>query len=165
MSQYLVKSIDQKNYSLLQNEIELSSLAYTNWTLTELEIIINNSIFEIKPKGFWGTTKELKLNDTLILSIKLDWKGNMILHFEGENEENDFLFKRNGIFSNSYVLQNSQDDILLEIKPDFKWNKLKFEFNIETNDILENMNNKYLLIMCTLFCTKQFIRMASSAAV
>ncbi|MCI1186887.1 hypothetical protein MON38_05605 [Hymenobacter sp. DH14] len=61
MQHYQVKSVDTKHFRLTQADTEIGELEYDSWFSFTAEIMLaDRTRYAIQPKGFWGTTIEIK---------------------------------------------------------------------------------------------------------
>lgn len=163
MKEYKVKSEDTKHFSLTINDQEIGRLEYAKWFSFKAEMILEGAMpYQIEPKGFWGTTIELKQNENVLLNFKMNWNGNIIINSRFDNIERDFILKHKGIFKDSYVLLTREEQDLLVVKPDFKWNKIKYDYNIITTDRFDNLSFHPILLLTTIHCVNYYMAMTSS---
>ena len=107
MKEYKVISTDLKLFSLTLSDKEIGTLQYEKWYSFKAEIILaDNTIYTFETKGFWGTTIELKEDDVVLLNLKKDWMGKIIIRTWFDETEKDFIFKPRGILGGSYVLMD-----------------------------------------------------------
>jgi hypothetical protein len=134
MTEYKVKSTDTRKFSLTQNDIILGDLTYEKWFSFTSEIILaDNSRYQIEPKGFWGTTIEVRDEKNILLDFKMNWNGNIIINTKFDNVENHFVFKPKGIFKSTYALFDTEGQEILVIQPDFKWSKFNYDYDVNNN--------------------------------
>lgn len=163
MKEYKVKSKDTKHFSLSINDQEIGRVIYEKWFSLKAEITLEGAItYQIEPKGFWGTTIELKQNEKLILNFKMNWSGNIIINSHFDEIERDFILKHKGIFKDSYILLSKEEEELLIIKPDFKWNKFNYDYNITTTDHFDTLSFNTILLLTTIHCVNYYMTMMSS---
>jgi len=163
MKEYKVKSDNTNHFSLTINDQEIGRLKYGKWFTFKAEMILEGGrMYQIEPVGFWGTTIELKQNENIILNLQMNWNGNIIIHSWFDGVERDFLLKHKGIFKEYYVLLNKEEEDLLVIKPDFKWNKFEYDYNIITNDRFDNLSFNAILLLTAIHCVNYYMAMTSS---
>ncbi|WP_394996602.1 hypothetical protein [Emticicia sp.] len=163
MKEYKIKSEDTKHFSLTLNDQEIGRLKYEKWFSFKAEMILGGTMtYQIEPKGFWGTTIELKQNEKILLNFKMIWNGDFIINTRFDEIERDFILKHKGIFKESYVILNKQDEELLVIRPDFKWNKLNYDYNISTTDQFDNLSFNVILLLTTIHCINYCTTMMST---
>ena len=163
MKEYKVKSEDTKHFSLTMNDQEIGRLKYEKWFSFKAEMILDGTrTYQIEPKGFWGTTIELRQNDKILLNFKMNWNGNIIINTWFDEIERDFILKHKGILKDSYVLLNKEEEDLLVIKPDFKWSKFNYDYNISTTDRFDNLSFNLTLLLTTIHCVNYYMAMMST---
>ena len=163
MKEYKVKSADTKHFSLTINDQEIGRLIYEKWFSFKAEMFLGGSnIYQIEPKGFWGTTIELKQNEKNLLNFKMNWNGNIIINTRFDETERDFILKHKGILKDSYVLLNKEEEQLLVIQPDFKWSKFNYDYTISTTDNFDNLSFNGILLLTTIHCVNYYMAMMST---
>ena len=165
MKDYNAKSIDTKHFYLTtSDENPIGILKYDSWFSFKSEIILeDNTVYHVQPKGFWGTTIELKKDDTVLLNFKMNWNGNIVINTKFEEVERDFILKHKGVLKSSYVLQDKDGLELLVIQPDFKWNKFRYDYTLSTTEKLEQFGFKNILLLTTIHCANYYMAMMSSS--
>lgn len=68
--------------------------------------------FRFKPKGFWGAER-------ILLIFKMGWKG-IIINIFFEDKEESFLLTLKGLFSNKYILLDTDKSVILAAEANFK---------------------------------------------
>lgn len=163
MKEYKVKSEDTKHFSLTLDYQEIGRLIYKKWFSFKAEMILMGArTYQIEPKGFWGTTIELKQHDNVLLNFKMDWNGNIIIHTRFDETERDYVLKHKGILKSAYILLSKEKEELLAIQPDFKWSKFNYDYTISTTDEFENLRGKEILLLSTIHCVNYYMTMMST---
>lgn len=164
MTAYNVSSGDARKFSLTKNESLIGDLVYEQWFSFKSRILlVDNSGFTIEPKGFWGTTIELKDNDNVLLSFKMGWSGNIIIHSRLNNIEEDYIFKQKGLLKSTFVLTDAASQELLAMTPDFKWNKLNYDYSIATTDSFDALQSQDILLLTAVHCANYYMAMMTTA--
>ena len=103
MNEYKVNSKDTKSFYLLQDGLKIGSLVYEKWFSFKAEMNFQKKdTFQIEPKGFWGTTIELKQHGKVLLNFKLNWNGNIIISTQFDSNEKGYVLKQKGILKTTY---------------------------------------------------------------
>ncbi|MDR6403301.1 MULTISPECIES: hypothetical protein [Chryseobacterium] len=163
MAEYQAKSINSLYFEVTNNDKLIGKLIYKNWFKFSAEIEILNSKYQIEPKGFWGTTVELRDGGNVLLKFTMNWNGDIVVHTYFNNIEKDYVFKYRGIFKDSFALTDEHGTELLIMKPNFKWNSLNYEYQITTTDAFENFSQKGTLLINSLHCANYYMSMMMSA--
>ena len=75
MAEYHAKA-KSLSFILTQNDKLIGKLIYKGWfKFDALVEIAGKSNYQVEPKGFWGTTIELKDNEKVLLQFKMNWSG------------------------------------------------------------------------------------------
>ncbi|MCB2409098.1 hypothetical protein [Hymenobacter lucidus] len=163
MAEYQATATDTKVFQLLSEETVVGMLQYTEWyTFKAAAALADGSSFQITPKGFWGTTIELKDQDKVLLSFKMNWDGSIIIKSRLTADGRAFVVKSKGTFKQSFVLLDKDGQELVVVKPGYKWNKISPEYQISTTDSFEELAAKHLLLLTTVHCINYYMTMAVS---
>lgn len=160
MAEYYAKSNDSLSFELTHNDQLTGKITYKSWFNFNAVIeLADHQSYQIEPKGFWGTTIELKDNEKVLLKFRMNWNGEIIVqtYFDGIKES--FVCKHRGIFKDSFVLTDKVGMELLVMKPQFKWNLLNYEYQISTCDDFEQYPNKEILLLTSLHCANYYMSM------
>jgi hypothetical protein len=162
MGQYKANATNSKNFSLtFENQI-IGELIYKEWYSFNAEILLSNGAkYQLESKGFWNSIIELKDDTKTLLEFKMGWKGIIIKTFFND-KENTFLLKLNGLLSSKFVLIDTDKTELLVAETDFKWNKLNYDYNIETTQDFDNFYKKELLLLSILHCINYYITIVAT---
>ncbi|MDP3680212.1 MAG: hypothetical protein Q8R22_05195 [Flavobacterium sp.] len=157
MGQYKANSIDSKSFILTIENTKIGELNYNEWYSFKAEIqLADNSIYQLEPKGFWDSKIELKKAEKTLLEFKMGWKGIVIKTNFNENEKN-YLLKLKGLLSNKFILIDAEENEILAVDTDFKWNKFNFDYTIETSTEFDTMENKELMLLTILHCVNYYL--------
>lgn len=122
----------------------------------------NNANYQVEPKGFWGTTVEVRQHEKVILKFQMNWHGEIVIQTHFNDDEKGYVFKHRGFFKESFILANQGGAELLVMKPHLKWSKMNYEFEITTSDDFELFSGKEVLLMTSLHCANYYISMMSA---
>lgn len=160
MADYQAKSITSLFFDVTAGDRLIGKLIYTSWFKFDATMEMSgNSNYQVVPKGFWGTTIELKEGENILLTFKMNWSGDIVLQTFFNAIEKDYVFKHRGFFKESYVLLDQEGKELLVMKPHVKWNKMKYEYEIITTDQFETFPKKDILLMTSLHCANYYMSM------
>jgi hypothetical protein len=163
MGQYNANSTNSQNFSLTFENQKVGELIYKKWYSFNAEIKLSDgSIFQLEPKGFWDSKIELKDGSKTLLAFKMGWKGIIIKTFF-QNKEDAYLLKLNGLLSSKFVLIDTDKNELMLAETDFKWNKLKYDYNIETSKKFDDFEDKELLLLTILHCINYYMTTIASS--
>jgi hypothetical protein len=157
MGLYKATSTDSRNFNLTIDTVPLGKLEYPKWYTFKADILLaDHSKYQLEPKGFWDWKIELKQNEKSLLNFKMGWKG-IIINTEFDGDEKSYLLSLKGLLSSKYVLIDTDENELLVVESDFKWNKLHFDYTITTSDGFDSHNNKELLLLTILHCINYYL--------
>ena len=95
--EYLATSEKFTSFKLAKGDKIIGELNYKSWFKFNAEIDILNSKYQVEPKGFWGTTVEVKDGKKMILKFTMNWDGNILLQTYLDPEKS-YTFKHAGFF-------------------------------------------------------------------
>lgn len=165
MTEYKAKSDQSLVFELIKNEKTIGKLTYKSWFKFSAVIEILNSKYEVEPKGFWGTTIEVKDGSRILLKFTMNWNGDIVVQTYFKNVEKDYFFKHRGVFKESYTLIDQNGTELLVMKPDLKWHTMNYEYQITTSDTFDAFSDKEILLMTSLHCANYYMSMMMAAMV
>lgn len=162
MTEYKVKSKNSLIFELIENETLIGTLIYKSWFRFNAEVEILHSKYQIEPKGFWGTTIELKEGEKILLKFRMNWSGEIVIQTYFNEVKSGYIFKHRGIFKESFVLADPNGTELLVMKPDLKWNMMNYEYQMTTSDIFDAFSEKDILLMTALHCANYYMSMMTA---
>jgi hypothetical protein len=163
MPDYKVLATGSKEFQLVADDRVLGHLRYPEWfSLKAVITLADGSSFPIEPRGFWGTTIELKDQQNVLLNFKMHWDGKIILKSKLDGSR-ALVFKSKSLLKGSYELQDKHEQELLVVQPDFQWKKLNHNYTISTTELLEDYQAKELLLLTTVHCANYYMMMTAAA--
>jgi len=157
---------DYKTIVVFDGENETGRLVYHGWLSSKADIIdIDKQAFTIVPVNVWRTAYEVRKGEKLILSFRRSWKGNTLIQtFYGSNDE-EYAFRRKGIFNSRFLLLDKDDREMLVVKTEFIWKKFRYNYNIEVSDSVKRRQNFQLLTTLMVYLCREYMsRQASHVA-
>jgi hypothetical protein len=124
----------------------LGRIDYTSWFSQTVDIKLGDVTYVIKAANFWHTSLHVLKGDDVVAELKFNWAGNMIVKFEGVS----YMFKPT-FWHNRYTLFTEHEMGIITLVPDFKWAKMSFNYDIETDDNYTEGKNA-LLILILMYC-------------
>jgi hypothetical protein len=153
MITYSIKSTPSTLFTLSQDDTNLGSLTYESWSSYQATIALNDGLtYAIQPKGFWGTTIEIKSGETVLFDFKMKWDGQIIIRKNANDTDAAFVVKYKSVVKNTFVLLGQHDDELLLIKPSFTWNKSGYDYQLTASATFEHLPDKALLLLIAVYC-------------
>ena len=164
MADYLVKSTDKRTFTLLAGAAVLGELKYTEWfSFKAILALTDGTSFRIEPRGFWGTTIEVKDEaETVLLSFKMHWDGNIVLKSRLGGTNRAVVLKNRGLTKSGYVLLDKHEQELLTIQPDFKWNKANHDYAVVSSELFEAYAAKNALVLTAIHCANYYMATATA---
>lgn len=164
MAEYQVKSMEARTFTLLAEGTALGELKYTEWfSFKSVLTLADGTLLRAEPKGFWGTTIEIKDQDAVLLSFKMHWNGDIVLKSRLGGVSRALVLKNQSVMKNTYVLQDKHGQLLLTIQPDFKWSKVNHDYAISSTELFETFEAKHLLLLTAIHCTNYFMTVSAGA--
>ncbi|WP_257669815.1 hypothetical protein [Parapedobacter tibetensis] len=160
MTEYQAKSNQSSSFDVTKDDKLIGKLSYKSWFKFNAVIeIANNSNYQVEPKGFWGTTIELKDGEKVLLKFKMNWNGEIVVQTYFNDIEKGYIFKYSGVFKASFILIDQEGTELLVMKPHLKWTKMNYEYQITTSDTFKTFSNKEILLMTSIHCANYYMSM------
>ena len=165
MTHYQVKSLDKKHFELKQADALIGRLEYESWFSFKAEITLaDEHRYAVLPKGFWGTTIEIKDHEEVVLDFKMNWKGQILIRTLFGGTEDFYILKHKDLFKNSFVLLHGEETEVLSIEPNFKWSKLTVDYQLVASDAFAQLNHRELLLLTALHCANYYLTLVTAAA-
>ncbi|REC44633.1 hypothetical protein [Chryseobacterium pennipullorum] len=165
MAEYYAKSTHSLSFEITKGERLIGKLIYTNWFTFNAVVETEDHHYQIEPKGFWGTTIELKDGERVLLKFRMNWNGEIVVQTYFSGVKKGYLFKHRGIFKESFVLTDPEGTELMVIKPTLKWSALNYEYDITTTDAFEADPDKETVLINSLHCANYYMSMMMSAII
>ena len=166
MQPYQAKSLDTKHFELTRADAPVGTLAYDSWFSFKADITLADyRHYAVRPKGFWGTTIEVKdPQEQVLLDFKMNWKGQILIRTHFDGVEDFYILKNRGLLKSTFVLLHGEETELLSLAPDFKWTKLAVDYEIAAAEAFEQLPHKELLLLTAIHCANYYLTMMTAAA-
>jgi hypothetical protein len=160
MAEYQAKLNDALSFDLTKDDALIGKLSYKSWFKFNavLDITAIGS-YVVEPKGFWGTTIEVKDGEKVLLKFEMNWNGEIVIRTYFGDVEQGYIFKHRGVFKESFTLTDPDGTEFLVMKPHLKWTKLDYEYQITTSDTFETFANKEIVLLTALHCANYYLSM------
>jgi hypothetical protein len=106
---------------------KLGQIHYDSLFSYKANAMVGDDTYKIIPKGIFSTTISTTRNDTEVVTMQMNWKGNIILSFKNGKE---YRLKATGILANKYVVEDNDHQTILLLVPDFNWSKFSYNYTI-----------------------------------
>jgi len=160
MAEYQAKSNGSLSFELTKDGVLIGKLSYKSWFKFDASIELSNNLnYKVEPKGFWGTTIEVKDNEKVLLKFAMNWSGEIVIQSNLNDFEKGYSFKHRGVFRESYILADHEGSELLVMKPHLKWTKMNYEYQITTSDDFDLLSDKEVLLMTSIHCANYYMSM------
>lgn len=123
----IISTSGNGNFKIEDCEKGILELAYRNWFSSTAKTTFNGTEIEIKPKNIWNTSFDIFHDKEDIGDISFNWKSNAIITINNEK----FLLKAIGVWGLKFEFVNENQERMLLIKPNWKWNKIKYDYDVE----------------------------------
>ncbi|MGX7668660.1 hypothetical protein [Flavobacterium pedocola] len=162
MTEYQAKINNSLSFDVTKDDRLIGKLTYQSWFKFNAVIeIANQSSYQVVPKGFWGTTIEIKDGEKVLLEFKMNWNGEIIVQTYFNGSEKDYVFKHRGFFKDSFILADQEGVELIVMKPHLKWSKMNYEYAITISDTFDAFPDKELLLLNSLHCANYYMSMTA----
>lgn len=160
MTTYQAKTENRLSFGITGEGQTIGQLFYKSWFRFDADITTAEKVYQIVPKGFWGTTIELREGEKILLKFKMNWSGEIVIQTYFNSAEKDYLFKHSGIFKETFTLKNRQGSDLLVMKPQFSWKRSIADYEIETTPDFEALDYKAVLLIVSVHCANYYLSMS-----
>jgi hypothetical protein len=142
----------------------LGKLAYEKWGSYAASATTQYAeFFDFKSKGFWQQYIAVERDGAEIASLKMNWKGNIIIDIKGNDVAQDYLVKSVGIWQTHFTLQDRFSNDILALRPHLKWKTGHYDYTVEINPDFQNQVDETLLLIAT-YCANYIMAMMHAAA-
>jgi hypothetical protein len=165
MEHYQAKSLDTKHFKLMRADATIGLLEYESWFSFKAEITLaDQHRYAVRPKGFWGTTIEVKEQEEVLLDFKMNWKGQILIRTLFGGTEDFYILRHKGLLKSVFILQHQDETPLLSVESDFKWTQLTVDYQLEAAAAFEQLPHKELLLLTAIHCANYYMTMLAAAA-
>jgi hypothetical protein len=139
----------------------LGKLAYEKWASKKASATTQYAeFFDFKAVGFWQQHISVERDGTEIATLKLNWKGHIIIDIKGNDVEQDYLVKSDGLWQNYFTLQDRFSNDVLALKPHYAWKTGNYDYTVEINPDFQNQVDEKLILIAT-YCANYIMAMRS----
>jgi hypothetical protein len=121
------------NFKIQSDNNDLLELEYKNWFSSIASTNLNNRKIEIRPKNFWNSSFDIFHNGKGVGNIIFNWRGDAVITINNEK----YLFKAIE-WNSKFELLNEKEDKIVLITPNYKWEKKKYDYELEV--VTENFD-------------------------
>lgn len=114
MATYQAKSTNGLSFEVSKDSEVIGQLTYGSWFKFNAVITIADTAYPVEPKGFWGTSIEVRRGEQVLLSFSMGWKGQIVLQTYFSDAREGYVFDHRGVFRESFVLTDQDGKELLE---------------------------------------------------
>ena len=119
--------------------------------------------FDFKAIGFWQQHISVERDGTEIATLKLNWKGNIIVDTKGNDVEQDYLVKSVGIWQTHFTLQDRFGNDVMAMHPHQNWKSGHCDYKVEINPDFQNQMDETLVLITT-YCANYIMAMTYGAS-
>jgi len=159
MATYHAKTTNGLSFEVSKDSEVIGQLTYGSLLKFNAVITIADAAYPVEPKGFWGTSIEVRRGEQVLLSFSMGWKGQIVLQRYFSSAGEKYVFDHHGVFRESFVLTDQDGKELLVMKPQLRWAKMSYEYELVTSNTLEATRDKDILILTALHCANYYLSM------
>lgn len=142
----------------------LGKLVYEKWASYKASATTQYAeFFDFKSKGFWHQYIAVERDGAEIASLKMNWKGNIVIDIKGNDIEQDYIVKSVGIWQPYFTLQDHFGNDIIALRPHMKWTTGTCNYTIDINPDFQNQVDETLILMAT-YCANYILSMMQGAA-
>jgi len=158
MTEYVSQSTDGRTFGLTRNGDNIGKIAYKTWFTFNADIeLAGGKNLHIGTKGFWGTTLELKDGEQVLMKLKMNWNGEVVLHTFFEDGEAGYIFKQKSILGKAFILTDKNNAELVVAQPDYNWTQMNYKYAIATSEAFEKLAHKEEILFSVVHLMNYYI--------
>lgn len=147
-----IESIGSKGSFVIKDEsTDFLKVFYKKWFSSQAETDLNGIDLKIRPRDIWQSKFDILKNGIDKGNIVFTWKGDIIISLKDKiGNNNEWIVKTKGFWDYRFEVLNSNDKLILILKPDFNWKNLKYNYDIKIleESIAENEILELILYSC-----------------
>ncbi|MFD2523355.1 hypothetical protein [Emticicia soli] len=146
MERYQVKSLGSEPFELIKENSVLATLNYPslyNTLKAEIKIANQSDVLVLKSPGIWKKNLELWNSTQCLLSSKLGWNLSVTIRIQ----ETDYQLKVKSLLDGIFILQDTNENVLVKIDASMDWAYAKADFGIQVFDKTELFTPEVLLFL------------------
>lgn len=147
MKEYNVRAVENRDFSLFENNTEIGKIIYKNWFSIDAQILLSDGTqYSIEPIGLWDKNIVLLKDGHTILKFDMNWLGNVIISSGDENKKGEtYNFTKKDFLQRGFTLLDENNKELLTISPVAEWKKMRNDYKIEVKDSAADIDVVFLL--------------------
>jgi hypothetical protein len=145
-----IRCTDSRTFELIENGRKLGNLGYSGHFTFKALLSAEDKVYELSPEGIFSTSVAVKYQSADIASLKMNWKGNIVISFVTGEE---YILKAVGALANKYVLEDGEGRKLMMLLPEFNWRKMLYNYTITYDQRPENL----LLVLLAVYSANYYI--------
>jgi len=114
------------NFKIQSDKNDLLELEYKNWFSSIANTNFDNTEIEIRSKNFWNSSFDIFHSGKDVGNIIFNWRGDALITINNEK----YLFKAIE-WNSKFELLNDKEEKIVLIKPNYKWEKKKYDYELE----------------------------------
>ena len=128
----------------------IGKLVYEKWASRKAHATTHYAeFFDFTPKSFWFGQISVRQNSNEIATVKMNWKGNVLIDIKNKNDVTRFTVKTVGIFNKYVVVQDSFNNELMAFRADSQWKTGHHNYDITINLGFENLVTDIFVLIAT----------------
>jgi hypothetical protein len=128
----------------------LGNLTYEKWGSKKASATTQYAeFFDFKPVGFWQQHIAVERDGKEIATLKMNWKGSIIIDIKGNDVEQDYLVKSVGLWQTHFTLQDRFSNDIIALMPHLNWKSGNYTYTVEVNPDFQNQVDETLILITT----------------
>ena len=124
---------DNGNFKIQSDNKDLLELEYKNSFSSIASTNLDNTEIEIRPKNIWNSSFDIFHDGKDAGNIIFNWRGDAVITINNEK----YLFKAIE-WNSKFELLNEKEEKIVLIIPNYKWEKKKYDYELEV--VTENFD-------------------------
>ncbi len=130
-------------HTLTLNKKEIGVLAFKSSFSMGATITWENNVLNMERKSIFSNTTWIRNKHDMVGSVKSSWNSIKL----NLKDIGHYTLKSKGFFALTYILYNSNNQIILTIKPTYSWKQWNYTYKIELGNALEDSHISFVSLV------------------
>lgn len=142
----------------------LATLTYPRWYSYSAQLEVADRQFTLKKSGFWRQAFDLWEGEQRRGIVRIDWRGRMTIELGEDEALHQFRMRRRGCIKPYFELQDTEEHLLAELRPRFRWRTLNYDTDIHWQRHEGHAFSRHLLLALAGYLANVARRQQAAAA-
>lgn len=148
-----------------QQQQTLTEIQYENWFSSTATAIIEGRLITIKARNIWWSNFDFFVDGKDLGDITFNWKGQIIVKIMTvDGSSRSYRLNYKGFWNPYFVLEDEQEREIMRLTPTFKWQKMRYSYDVNVTSIETASFDQTLLLVISGYAANLYMTMLMSAA-